>query len=136
MAVTVRKQGGGTQSVADCAAGDVEGDIVQIIADEVAGIYQVSKLDITAAPGEHPLGMITQKFTSTRCVVQTGGEVRGLYAGLTPGKPLFVDLTSRLSHDVPARPASGIKWSHPVALALSNNAVMLRIQRPSILTAS
>jgi hypothetical protein len=104
--------------------------MVRISADEIAGTYQVANLNIIVDDHDLPFGMIVEKVTTTRCIVQESGEVRGVYSGLTPGKQLFVDLSSRLTQVVPSRPATGIKWIHPVAQALSSEVVLLRVQVP------
>jgi len=111
------------------------GDMVRISAAAVGGVYQVTKVDIVASPTELPLGMVISKLTTTRCVVQVGGEVVGIYSGLIPGKQLFIDSAGKLSHAVPNHPVTGVKSVHPAAQALSTDALFLRIQVPSIIRA-
>jgi len=133
MAVSVRRKA--EYVMADCLSGDVVGDMVHVSGEAVLGVYQVTKIDITSGSVDLPLGMIVAKPTTTSCVVQVGGEVLGLYTGLTPGKQLFIDPNSRLSHSVPTHPGSGVKSVHPVAQALSSDALFLRIQVPSVIRA-
>jgi len=135
MAVSVHRRAQPKFIIAGCLVSDVVGDMVGISSAPVAGVYQVSKIDITASPVELPLGMIILKATNTLCVVQVGGEIQGVYAGLTPGKQLFINTLSRLTHMVPTHPSSGIKSVHPVAQALADNVLFLRIQTPSIIRA-
>jgi hypothetical protein len=130
MAVTVRKRAQAEFVIADCLVANAVGDMVRVYADEVAGVYQVRELDILSNDWHLPVGMITRKLTSTRCAVQVGGEVKGIYTGLTPGKQLFINSASRLQHTVPTHPAVGVTWAHPAALALSSGTVLLRIQVP------
>lgn len=135
MAVNIRKRAQAERIVADCQLADAVGDMVHISADAVGGIYQVTKINIVSTPTELPLGMVIAKLTATRCVVQVGGEIVGIYTGLTPGKQLFIDNTGKLSHVVPTHPATGVKSVHPAAQALSADALFLRIQQPSIIRA-
>lgn len=135
MAVTVRKRAQAEFVIADCLATNAVGDMVRVYADEVAGVYQVMDLDILSTDWHLPVGMITRKLSSTRCAVQVGGEVKGIYTGLTPGKPLFINTASRLQHAVPSHPATGVTWIHPAAQALSSSTVLLRIQSPVKLNA-
>ena len=133
MAVTVRRKD--HYDVADCDALDAIGDMVRITADAISGIKQVTKLDIVASPMHLAWGMIISKISTTRCVVQTGGEVIGVYTGLTPGRQLFINSASRLTHDVPTHPSSGVKSVHPAAQAVASDALFLRIQTPSVIRA-
>jgi len=135
MAVNIRRRAQAERVLADCQTADTVGDMVRISADAVSGIYQVTKIDIVSSPTELPLGMVIAKLTATRCVVQVGGEIVGIYTGLTPGRQLFIDAAGKLSHVVPTHPGSGVKSVHPAAQALSADALFLRIQQPSIIRA-
>lgn len=135
MAVNIRKRAQAERVVADCLVADAVGDMVRISADEVGGVKQVTKLDITNSSVQLPLGMVILKLSTTRCVVQVGGEILGIYTGLTPGKQLFINNVSRLTHVVPTHPSSGVKSVHPAAQALSTDALFLRIQVPTKMVA-
>lgn len=135
MAVVVRQRAQPKYLLANCLAGDLLGDVVRVSGDLSGGLYQVTKINIVTANPELPLGLIVEKLAATKCVVQVGGEVSGVYTGLTPGGQLFVDLSSRLSHDVPTHPIAGVKWVYPAAQALSSNTLLLRIQLPTKLHA-
>jgi hypothetical protein len=130
MAVTVRNRGSSSLFLADCPSGNAVGDVVTVSSDTVGGVYQVDQLDILDPSVQLVIGLIVQKLSATRCVVQTGGEVVDLYTGLTPGKALFVDDMARLTQSVPTHPALGVRWNHLVAYALSSNSLMISIQRP------
>lgn len=134
MAVSIRKRAIAELIQADCAATDQPGDVVRISADVVGGIYQVAKIDITNIPMHLAVGVIVSKATTTRCTVQIGGQVAGLYSGLTPGKILFVGTDSRLTHAVPTRPVAGVKSVYHAAMALSSNVLLLNFQSPFRLT--
>lgn len=130
MAVTVRRREGTSYAEAECAALDEVGDVVYISGDEVGGLLQVAKINIDVSPAQHSIGVIVLKMTSTRCFVQLGGELRGVYSGLTPGRRLFVDECSRLSHVVPNSPSVGVRLLQAMGTALTSNAVLLEIQDP------
>jgi hypothetical protein len=136
MAVSIRKRAISELIQADCLATDVVGDVVRITADAVGGVFQVSKLDITSVPIELGVGVIVAKATTTRCSVQIGGQVAGLYTGMTPGKMLFVGIDSRLTHSVPTRPAIGVKSNYHAAMALSSDTLLLNFQSPVRLVAA
>lgn len=131
MAVSIRKRAVPEFVEADCLVTDVAGDVVRISSDLVAGVYQVTKLDIASAPPEMALGVIISKATDTRCTVQVGGAMSGIYTGLTPGRPLFVGDDSRLTHAVPTRPATGLKSVYHAASALGSDVLFLSFQTPS-----
>lgn len=131
MAVSIRKRAISELVQADCQASDEVKDTVYISADKVAGVFQVQKIDITAFPTQLLLGVIINKATTTRCTVQVGGQVAGLYTGLTPGKALFVGTDSKLTHAVPTPPATGVKSVYHAAMALASDVLLLNAQVPS-----
>jgi len=55
---------------ADCLAGDIVGSFVYTTGLEVAGIPQVTTVDITDENTMPSVGVIIEKSTPTRCVVQ------------------------------------------------------------------
>jgi hypothetical protein len=136
MAVSIRKRAISELIQADCLVTDVVGDVVRITADAIGGVFQVSKLDITAVPIELGVGVIVAKATATRCSVQIGGQVVGLYTGMTPGKMLFVGTDSRLTQSVPTRPTIGVKSNYHAAMALSSDTLLLNFQSPVRLVAA
>lgn len=131
MAVSIRKRAISELVLADCQPTDEVRDVVRISADAVGGVYQVGKLDITSSAAELALGVIISKASPTRCTVQVGGQMAGIYTGLDAGKPLFVGGDAKLTHVVPIHPATGIKWVHFIAQALSSDVVLLQVQGPS-----
>jgi hypothetical protein len=135
MAVSVRKRAIEELLPADCQASDAVKDVVRVSADAVLGVYQVTKIDITALPTEIVVGVIISKATATRCIVQVGGQVAGIYTGLTPGRTMFVGDDSKLTHTVPTHPATGVKSVYHAAMALAGDVLLLNIQTPSKLRA-
>lgn len=87
---------------ADCLAGDVVGALVYITGIAVLGIAQVTTADPRAL-GKYPaVGMIAEKSTATRCLVQTFGESPIVFVGLTPGRVYFLDTTGLVTATPPA----------------------------------
>jgi hypothetical protein len=135
MAAISRKRAIAQNIVADCPAGIVVKNVVYISADEVGGVYQVDLVNINSSTTYPALGVVIRKLTTTRCVVQVGGELVGIYSGLTPGRQLFVDASSELTHVVPSRPPTGVRLVYPMAVALSGDALLLRALSPVRLVA-
>jgi hypothetical protein len=106
------------------------GDVVKVVSDVVGGRYQVAKVDITDSSYGVAMGVIIEKSSSLECVVQLGGQLSGVYSGLTAGQPLFVGDDSRLTHSVPTRPAVGVKLVYNAALALDSDELFLRFHNP------
>lgn len=89
-----------------CGALDTVGDLVYISGPKVGGDYSVSRAD-PSDPLKFPaVGVITAKLSATRAVIQFGGEIRGIYTGLTPGKVYWVD-PAGLPTDIPPSPSLG-----------------------------
>lgn len=135
MAVSIRKRAISELVQADCLATDLVKHVVRVSADAVGGVYQVEKLEIIDPTVSLALGVIVSKATPTRCTVQIGGLMSGIYTGLDAGKPLFVGDDSQLTHTVPTRPATGIKLLYHAALALADDVLLIRFQTPGKLVA-
>jgi len=135
MAAISRKRAIAQNIVADCPAATDVKKVVYISADEVGGVYQVDLVDIDSTTIYPALGVVIRKLSTTRCVVQIGGELVGMYSGLTPGRQLFVNGSAELTHVVPSRPAVGVRLVYPMAVALSSDALLLRALSPVRLVA-
>lgn len=130
MAVTLRRSAARPSLLtADCPSGALVGDMVAITADRIGGIYQVGLCDITQA-GKRAAGMVVAKQSPTRCTVQRGGEVAGLYTGLTPGRPVFLGLGTgaRLVQLVPPLGAYPTLYHERAGLALAGDVISLDIE--------
>jgi len=91
---------------ADCLLADAIGSFVRITGVAVAGIAQVATVNI-AITGQYPaVGVIIEKSTTTRCLVQVIGELQVSPPTLIPGRPYFIDVDGTIT-DVPPVPASG-----------------------------
>lgn len=91
---------------ADCQVSDAIGMFVYITGPAVSGIPQVTKTDIQTY-GKYPaVGIIVEKSTTTRCLVQVFGEVEVSPAALVPGRPYFVGFDSLITN-LPPIPLPG-----------------------------
>lgn len=113
--------------VANCLASDEVGHAVRSSSDKVAGLYQVTRVDIdsTVAEEARAVGIISAKSDATTCVVRTAGSIEGVFTGLTPGKQLFVGTDAFLTHTPPAQPSSGQRLIQSVAYATASDAVVI-----------
>ncbi len=99
--ITLRKKFSGNTRVVSCRAEDSEGDAVRIVSVEMDQIT-VNRVN-PAYPEQMPAwGVIVQKYTPTRCLVQTSGEVRlPSTATLSPGRVCYVGADGRLTTATP-----------------------------------
>jgi len=107
------------------------GDVVYISGDKIGSYYQVDKADIYTIIKMPAIGVIIQKYTSTTGRILCSGEVTGIYAGLTPGKMLFVNAASRLDEAAPGSPTTGIVNVQPLAYSLSSDTIFLKPESPT-----
>ena len=109
---------------ANCLGTDVVGDFVQITGDKVAGLAQVSKVDITDASTMPAIGVILQKDSLTDCFVQTFGIIPA--SGLVSGARYWVGADSQLAavHVIP--PTGEIAVAQVVGVALDPSELLLR----------
>lgn len=109
---------------ADCAASDAVGDFIHITGDKVAGVYQVTKVDILDAATMPCIGVITSKASSLSCFVMTFGVVPA--TGLVAGKRYWVGSDSKLSDSFPTPGAGDIAVAQVVGVALDSTELLLR----------
>jgi len=123
MALVARPLATRNREVADCLAGDAVGNAVAVTGPPVAGVKQVATVDVGA--GTSALGVIVDKPTATRCVVQTSGEVGG-YSGLTPGQVYWVASTG--APGAPPAPSVGkpVVYLQALGVAVSADTLYLR----------
>ena len=112
-----------------CFSTDAVGDLVFIMGAKVGSRYQVTKIDVDDASKIPAVGILISKSSPTECEVQTGGVLKGVYSGLTPGKALFAGTDARPSHTY-TRPTTGKRWVQMIATALSAADIVIEIQRP------
>ena len=126
MAVVARRNENIEEAI--CLSSDGVGAMVYIRGEEVGGKYLVETADPSDYAKMPAIGMIVHKpaFDSTECFIQFRGEVRDVYAGLTPGERLFVDDSGGLASE-PPEPTAGVpsKFMQDVGVALSAIAIEL-----------
>jgi hypothetical protein len=116
-----------------CFAADAVGDVVYIMGNKVGDHYQVTRVNINNILTVPAIGLILSKDSSTQCLVQLDGIVRGLYTGLTAQKPLFINTSGRLTHAVPSYPTSGRRALQMMGQAIASDELFLNVKSPIIL---
>lgn len=129
MAVVARNQS--DYKLANCLVGDGVGSLVYITGDKVGAYYQVATIDPSDRGKMPAVGVIIHKLTSTSCVVQTGGDVDGVYSGLTPGELLFAGDGGGLDDEMPI-PSGGPRYVQTVGVSLGSD--IFRISPDLIMT--
>lgn len=115
-----------------CDSADAPGDLVVVAANRSGNDYVVARTDM-GQPGAKPaVGCIIAKLSSTRCVVQLEGEVKSVYSGLVPGKPLFVGLNSRPTHIPPSPAPGGQAYLQIVGVALAEDVLLLQVDKSMV----
>lgn len=118
MAVVARSQS--DFKLANCQVSDGVGSLVYISGDRVGMYYQVATVDPSDRLKMPAVGVIIQKITPTTCVVQTGGDIDGVYTGLTPGELLFAGDGGGLDDEMPV-PSGSPRYVQTVGVSLGNN---------------
>lgn len=120
--------------VAFCFSTDNVGDAVYVMGPKVGDHYQVTASNIDDVATAPSVGIIIEKQSPTECVVQTTGIVYGVYAGLTPNKPLFIGTTSQLTETVPPhKPTPGRRTLQLMGQAISATELLLSVRSPILL---
>jgi len=110
---------------ADCLVTDSLGDWVYIASDQVAGVYQVTKIDVEDENKMPAVGVIVKKLEDTKCVVQCWGEVKSLFAGLEPGKSYMISGSSSVTNTTPIPPFGGYLCVQKIGMALSATSLLM-----------
>jgi hypothetical protein len=103
-----------------CDTSDQVGNCVYIAGDAVGSTYVVRTADPTDPEKMPVVGVLWKKRSATECRVRLFGELKGVYAGLSPGLPLYVGLDGRLTHTPPENPGGPI-YAQLVGWALSSS---------------
>lgn len=117
---------------AACTSGDAPGDVVYVNADKIGTLYTVTKVDIDNAESWRAIGIgvIKSKSDLTTCKVQLGGLLVGVYTGLTPGRRMFVNTSSKLSPNPPPAPLAGRRLSQRIAYAMASDTLLIDPKEP------
>lgn len=113
---------------ADCSVTDAVGDFVYITGNPVAGLFQVTKVDITDPTHLPTSGIIVEKTTTTRCFVVRFGlvDVSSFPSAptLTPQARYWIGFDGRLTGSLPI-PVSGVGMAQMVGHAISSTELLL-----------
>lgn len=112
--------------VADCLATDLPYAAVSMTGPSVGGVAQVTTIDISLDGCPSPVGLIQQKLSTTRCIVQTQGTLYCV-SGLIPSATYFVGFDGQPAlTPLPASP-TGLAYIQSVGIALDTNALRISI---------
>lgn len=103
-----------------CQTTDLVGDLVYVFASNKV----VKKADVGDYFGMPAIGIIINKVTTTRALVQIAGLVKGLYTDLQPGRLYFVGSDSRPSYLPPMTPMN--RFVQPIGTALDTSVLFLQ----------
>lgn len=113
---------------ANCLASDSVGDCVYITGDRVAGLYQVTRVDIEDAAKIPTIGIIQSKSSSTECIVHLHGVLEGVFTGMTPNKVQFIGFSGSIVESLPvANSVPGFVWIQSVGQALASDVIMVHM---------
>lgn len=109
---------------ADCLSSDDVDDCVYVTGPDVGGVAQVSKVDPRNISTMPMVGIIVEKSTTTKCLVQTFGEVH-LSQILVPGKRYFVGTSGTPDVNIPTALVGGVAAVQPIGTALDEDRLLL-----------
>jgi len=108
-----------------CDASDTVGKCVHISGDVVGDDYQVRTASPDALSTMPAIGVIVSKFSATRCLVFTFGEMQDTYSGLTPGRVMFVGDDGSLTAVPPVPPLGESRYIQSMGVAYGASTVMI-----------
>jgi hypothetical protein len=112
--------------VAKCQLTDVVGNCVYISGPAIGDTYQVTTAEPRDGATKMPaMGVIIEKTAPTDCVVQVGGEMKGVAGGLTPGKVVFVAVNGTLTHVIPTALVGQLAYIQSMGVAVSGDVVLV-----------
>lgn len=115
--ITLRKRAADHVITAYCGSLDRTGQVVRVVGVELGGVIvaPVNPENPEQMPG---YGLIVEKLSPTRCVVQRWGDVRlALDVPLEPGKVCYVARDATLTTTQPTPSISGVYVLQTVGLA-------------------
>lgn len=116
-------QTGALQMAANCQATDLIGDVVYVTGDQVGGLPQVSRVDVTDPFKMPGVAVIIAKSAPTDCTILRYGLLS--MSGLTPGRTYVVDASGRPSLVPPVAPPGGYALIQVVGAALDSTRLIL-----------
>lgn len=112
---------------ADCQTSDTIGMFVYVTGAAVLGIPQVTKVDIQTYGMYPAVGIIVEKSTTTRCLVQVFGELEVSPALLVPGRQYFVGLDSVITNIPPAPSPGTMAAIQAIGTAIDTGRILLNV---------
>lgn len=109
---------------ANCLATDQVGDCIHITGPKVGIRLQVTKVDITDRTTMPSIGIIVEKTSDTKCIIQTEGDY--VESGLTAGSLYYVGHDARITDEIPEPPLGGIALVQIMGEALDDEKLLLR----------
>lgn len=111
---------------ANCLATDVVGDVVRIRAAKTGNRFEVEKVDISVVGSPPGVAVVVKKYAATDCIIQFHGPMKGVYAGLTPGRAYLIgtDSTPALPGDA-NYPAGGSDYFQQMGVSTSDNELLV-----------
>ena len=124
------QQSKGRYFQADCQATDQLGHYVHITGPLVAGVRQVTRVDILDRATMPTIGVIVEKSAATRCLVQTFGEIPSA-SPLDMTRPFcWVGFDAKITQIVPMPAAGGLVVRQIVGQPFDENSYMIAPQLP------
>lgn len=111
---------------ANCLATDSIGDAVYSTANDIDGIYQVTKCDPANKLKMPCIGVIKSKSDDTNCRIQYNGLLAGIYGELTINKLLFVGLDGGLTHEPPSPLGHDYVLLQPIGTAITEDVILIQ----------
>lgn len=119
---------------ASCLSTDAVGDCVHAVTSGVGSLPYVTKFIPSMGVGQ-AVGVVGSKLSATICDVLVAGLLRGVYVGLTAGRPYFVGLDGKLTTAILVPPDHGRVLVQQVAVALNSDVLLVDLRTPTIRTA-
>jgi len=109
----------------NCLSSDIVGNCVFVTGSLVGGLVQVETVDPFNGSIKMPVfGIIISKSSPTDCIVQIFGVVLGVGI-FTPGRPLYVSSTGKLTHSVLAPTTGQVAYNQPMGIAFDTSSILL-----------
>lgn len=105
-----------------CLSSIAAGDLVYVS----GGSRAVSRIDITNPVKVPCIGAVVSKPTATTCLVQTGGVIESVYAGLIPNAPYFCSTLGRPTTSKPSGTDVAPVYVIPIGYAIDASTLLLR----------
>jgi len=114
--------------VVNCQIADAVGELVSIAGPDVGGLWQVQKTQIGSLFAVPAVGVIIVKINPTTAIVQTEGEIDGIFTGLTSGRVYYCSASSIPTMTPPVASIGMPRvYQQTVGVAVSTDKFLLKI---------